>query len=273
MSNQEQDPTRGKTRVRLPWRWIVRGIVLLVVAAAGLYLFFQYRETFTLANLARQEELFRRNLETRPVVTYGAAFLLYVAVTALSLPFGAVMTVVYGWLFGLWAGLLLVSFASTAGATGAFLLSRYLFGTVIQRRYGDRLGTFNRALEREGAYYLFTLRLVPIFPFFVINAVMGLTTIRTRTFWWVSQLGMLPGTFVYLFAGASITSLGELRERGLPSLLTPQLFIAFALLGIFPLAVKKLVGAIRKRPVEAAGKGPAEPPSDSESAEPDAGES
>lgn len=251
-SDEAQD---RKPRSGIPWRWVIRGGLLMLVVGAFLYVLFAHGDRFTLASLARQEVLFRESLETRPVATYGAAYLLYVAVTALSLPFAGVMSLVYGWLFGFWAGVLLVSFASTTGATCAFVLSRYIFGSAIQQRFGDRLTTFNRALEKEGAYYLFTLRLVPVVPFFVINVVMGLTKIRPRTFWWVSQLGMLPGTFVYLFAGSSIKSLKELEQEGLPSLLTPQLFVAFLLLGLFPLAVKKVAEAVRSK-TGRSGSGP-----------------
>jgi len=148
----------------------------------------------------------------------------------------------------------LVSFASTAGATVAFLLSRYLFRDALQSRFGDRLAGFNAALESEGAFYLFTLRLIPAVPFFVINVVMGLTPLKTRTFWWVSQLGMLPGTVVYVSAGASVPSLQVLAERGVGGVLSPQLFAAFIALGLFPLIVKSVMKA-GKKPSSAKGQG------------------
>lgn len=158
------------------------------------------------------------------------------------------MSLLFGWYFGLITGVILVSFASTTGATLAFLLSRFLFREAVQRRFGERLADFNRALEREGPFYLFLLRLIPAVPFFVINAVMGLTPLRTRTFWWVSQVGMLPGTIVYLSAGSSVPNLERLAEEGIPGVLTPkqmtQIFIAFALLGIFPLAVRWVVKSV-----------------------------
>ena len=127
----------------------------------------------------------------------------------------------YGWYFGLAPAVILVSFASTSGATIAFLLSRYLFRDAIQTRFRDQLAKFNQALQREGAFYLFTLRLIPAVPFFVINVVMGLTPIRTLTFWWVSQVGMLAGTIVYVYAGSTIPSLAHLAD---PSQVRPVVY-------------------------------------------------
>ncbi|MCM2373957.1 TVP38/TMEM64 family protein, partial [Aporhodopirellula aestuarii] len=186
-----------------------------------------------------------------PVLVFGAAFLVYVVVTGLSLPGAAVLTLVYGWYFGLLRGVVLVSFASTAGATMAFLLSRFLFRDAIQKRFGDRLQNFNQSLEKEGPFFLFTLRLIPAVPFFVINAVMGLTPIRTRTFWWVSQLGMLAGTAVYVYAGSSVPDLQTLADKGIGAVFTPsqltQIVIAFVLLGVFPLIVRFATKFIRRR--------------------------
>ena len=149
---------------------------------------------------------------------------------------------IYGWYFRFGPGLILVSFASTMGATLAFMLSRFLFRDFIQSRFGDRLNSFNQSLEREGPFFLFTLRLVPAVPFFVINAVMGLTPIKTRTFWWVSQLGMLAGTIVFVYAGSSVPSLQTLADKGINAVFTPrqftQILLAFVLLGVFPLAVR-----------------------------------
>jgi uncharacterized membrane protein YdjX (TVP38/TMEM64 family) len=209
-----------------------------VIAAAYLH----FRDVLTLTRLAEQEERLRDVQARQPVFVYGAAFLLYVIVTGSSLPGATMLTLVYGWYFGIVRGVILVSFASTAGATAAFLLSRFLLRDTIQRRFGERLVWFNRALEREGPYFLFTLRLIPAFPFVVINAVMGLTPIRTWTFWWVSQLGMLAGTIVYVYAGSSVPSLQTLADDGIGAVFTPkqltQIVIAFILLGLFPLAVR-----------------------------------
>jgi uncharacterized membrane protein YdjX (TVP38/TMEM64 family) len=173
----------------------------------------------------------------------------YVAVTALALPAASGMSLVIGWLFGFAQGTILVSFASTCGATCSFLISRYLLGERLQARYAERLVAFNAALEREGAFYLFSLRLIPFAPFFVVNLVMGLTRMRTHTFWWVSQLGMLPGTCVYLWAGSSFGSLAAIAEQGWRGLVTPQLAIAFVTLGLFPLIARRVVQYVRRKRV------------------------
>ncbi|MEX2173614.1 MAG: TVP38/TMEM64 family protein [Pirellulaceae bacterium] len=236
--NSDHEPTIPQPkRPGFGLRLIV--LVLLLTIAAGFFVF--YRDQFRLAALAEREAALRQSYQAQPALALLIAFVLYVVVTGLSLPGAAAMSVLYGWLFGFWRALVLVSFASTSGATIAFLLSRYLFGQVIQDRYAERLATFNAAIDREGAYYLFTLRLIPQVPFFVLNAVMGLTRIRTRTFWWVSQLGMLPGTCVFVLAGASAPSLTKVAESGLSSLLDWKLIAALVLLGIVPLAIKKLL--------------------------------
>ncbi len=225
-----------------PWKKLA--LLLLVAVVVGVA-YGQFGDVLTLANLAQQESQLRAFQLQHPVLVYGMAFLIYVVVTGLSLPGAAVLTLAYGWYFGILRGVIVVSFASTSGATLAFLLSRFLFRDAIVRRFGDRLDKFNQALEREGPFFLFTLRLIPAVPFFVINAVMGLTPIRTRTFWWVSQLGMLAGTTVYVYAGSSVPGLQSLADNGINAVFSPrqltQIVIAFVLLGIFPLAVRWLV--------------------------------
>ncbi len=216
----------------------VRLALLLGFALLFLAVFLSFRDQLTLSALSRRETELRHAIESQPVLAFGVAFSVYVLVTGLSLPGATPLTLVCAWLFGLWRGLVLVSFASTAGATVAFLISRYLFRDALQAKFGERLAGFNAALEREGAFYLFTLRLIPAVPFFVINVVMGLTPIKTGTFWWVSQLGMLPGTAVYVSAGASVPSLRVLADKGVGGLLSPQLLAAFVVLGLFPLVVK-----------------------------------
>jgi dihydrolipoamide dehydrogenase len=190
---------------------------------------------------------FRDLLREDPLRTALIYFVAYVAVTSLSLPGAAVLTLVGGAIFGLAWGTLIVSFASSIGATLAFLASRYVLRDTVQAKFGDKLKPINEGVAREGAFYLFALRLVPAFPFFVINLVMGLTPIRTWTYYWVSQVGMLAGTIVYVYAG---TQLGQFR-------LSFGLVLAFALLGIFPLAAKKVLDAYKARRVFARWTRPA----------------
>jgi uncharacterized membrane protein YdjX (TVP38/TMEM64 family) len=161
------------------------------------------------------------------------------------------MSIAYGWFFGFWRAVVLLSFAATTGATVAFLVSRYLLRDYVQRRFGDRLARINQAFEKEGAFYLFALRLTPAVPFFIITLVMGLTPIRTRTFWWVSQIGMLPGTCVFSYAGSSVPDLNTLANQGVRSILRPELAVAFLLLGLTPLVLKKLLTWWRRKPSSA----------------------
>ena len=177
-----------------------------------------------------------------PVLVFAIAFLIYVTVTGMSLPGAAGLTLVYGWYFGFVESLVLVSFASTLGATIAFLFSRYLFRDAIMNRFGDRLAKFNESLEREGSFYLFTLRLIPAIPFFIVNAVMGLTPLKPWTFWWVSQIGMLGGTAVFCYAGSSVPNLATLAEKGVNAAFSSkqmaQIIGAFVLMGAFPLVAR-----------------------------------
>ena len=177
----------------------------------------------------------------------GLAFLaVYVLVTALSLPGAVILTLAAGALFGLAWGTLIVSFASSLGATLAFLASRYVLRDTIQRRFGDRLKAINEGMAKDGALYLFTLRLVPVFPFFLVNLLMGLTTIRTFSYYWVSQLGMLAGTLVYVNAGTQLAQINSLS-----GIVSPGLLFSFALLGVFPMVVKKILSYVQKRRVYA----------------------
>ncbi len=229
--------TRSGTYLRLTVFLTLLGTISLA--------YFNFRDVLTLDYLASQETNWRQFAEQYPLAIYLIAFLIYTSITGLSLPGAVPLTLTYGWFFGFWKALLLVSFSSTAGATLAFLTSRYLFRSAIQARYGARFALINQQFEKEGAFYLFILRLVPAFPFFLINVLMGLTAIRVWTFWWVSQLGMLAGTAVFVYAGTSVPTLQELSEKGATGILTPQLIIAFILLGTFPLLVKKIVSRIR----------------------------
>jgi pyruvate/2-oxoglutarate dehydrogenase complex dihydrolipoamide dehydrogenase (E3) component/uncharacterized membrane protein YdjX (TVP38/TMEM64 family) len=179
-----------------------------------------------------------------PWLAAGGFFALYVVITSLSLPGAAVLTLAAGALFGLIEGTLLASFASSIGATLAFLASRFVFRDALRARYGERLRAFDAGVARDGAYYLFTLRLVPVFPFFLINLLAGLTALKARTFYWVSQLGMLPGTIVYVFAG---TQLARIRSAG--DILSPGLIIALAMLGVLPLLMRWMMQWLAARRV------------------------
>ena len=229
--------TGGGSRARLG--------VLLAVAAVAVAGYLRFGDALSLAAIAEQEAALRDYQQAHPWLVYGAAFLVYVAVTGLSLPGAAVLTLVFGWYFDFLRAVVLVSFASTTGASLAFLLSRYVFRDAVQSRFGGRLRAFNDALARDGALYLFTLRLVPAVPFFVINLVMGLTPLRVGTFWWVSQVGMLPGTAVYVYAGSAVPDLQVLSERGLGGIVSPQVLAAFVLLGVFPLLVRTIMRRFR----------------------------
>jgi len=226
----------------------MKKIVLLILIAAVVvgFFYFDLPQLLTLEGLKSGLDTFEAWRAESPLLIGGAFLLLYVIVTALSLPGAVIMTLAAGALFGLGWGLLIVSFASSIGATLAFLVSRYLLQDTVQKRFGDRLKAFNEGIEKEGAFYLFTLRLVPIFPFFLINLLMGLTTIRAVTFYWASQLGMLAGTFVFVNAG---TQLGQLES--LSGILSPPLLLSFVLLGVFPLIAKKLINIIKARRVYA----------------------
>ena len=202
----------------------------------------------TLEWLAQQEARMREYQLERPILVLVFAFLLYVTVAGLSIPGGAtVLTLVMAWYFGFLQGVFLVSFASTLGATLAFLFARYVFRRPFHNLFPGLAQKFNDNLERDGPFYLFTLRLIPAVPFFLVNVVMGLTPIRTTTFWWISQLGMFPATCVYVYAGASVPSLSTLSEQGMQSILSTQLVVAFTLLGLSPLAIKKLTILLKKK--------------------------
>ncbi len=223
-------------------------ILLAVVLAAAVATFFvlDLGRFLSLDFFKAQQAAIEAYRAANPLSSAAVFFLVYVAVTALSLPGAAVMTLLGGAILGLAWGTLIISFASTIGATLAFLASRFLLHDWVQARFGGRLKTVNEGIRKDGALYLFTLRLVPIFPFFVINLVMGITPIRTWTFYWVSQIGMLAGTLVYVNAGTQLARIESAR-----GILSPEVLVSFALLGIFPLLARKLVQAVRRRRVYA----------------------
>jgi uncharacterized membrane protein YdjX (TVP38/TMEM64 family) len=229
-------------RARVP---IGKLIVLTAFVLSAGIIYLQFGDQLDLDSLAQRESQLRTWKSDHPILVYAVAVLVYVTITGLSLPGALILTLVYAWYFGFVPGLIVVSFASTAGATLSFLFSRYLLRDSIQSRFGDRLQKVNDAFEREGGFYLFTMRLIPAIPFFTINLLMGLTSIRVVTYWWISQLGMLPGTAVYVYAGSNVPDLNTLKEKGTAGILSPELIAAFVLLGVFPILVKKVTQRFR----------------------------
>jgi uncharacterized membrane protein YdjX (TVP38/TMEM64 family) len=221
----------GEAKKPITWgRWVLAaGLILGIVGfyAFGLDAYFSW--DFVREHLDAVKAWVQEN----QVLALGVGFLVYVTMAALSLPAAAILSLVVGAVFGRWVGTGLVSVAATLGATLAFLSSRYLFRDWVQQRFGKRLVALDRGLDRDGAYYLFTLRLVPLFPFFLINLGMGLTRLPVRTFAWVSWVGMLPGTFLYINAGAELGSLDSPRD-----VLSPGILVSFALLGVVPLLLR-----------------------------------
>lgn len=224
---------------------VYRILLVLGMIGFGVALYAKYGHLLHLDHLVQHENSLRSWVDAHSGLALGGAFVIYTLVTGGSLPGAVIMTLALGWFFGFWKAFVLVSFASTTGATLAFLISRFLLRDWVQLKFQDRLAGFNDALKREGAFYLFTLRLIPVVPFFVINLVMGLTPLPVRTYWWVSQVGMLPGTAVYVYAGSQFPSLQVLAEKGAKGVLSPQLLLAFAALGLFPLVVKKWMARVR----------------------------
>jgi len=228
-------------------------LLILIGLLIAIFFAFDLQRYLTLETLqARRDEFIALKTQSPWLVTV-VAFVGYVLVAALSLPGALVMTLALAALFGLAVGTLLVSFASSIGATLAFFISRYLLRDSVQHRFGDKLKSINDGIAKEGALYLFALRLVPLFPFFLINLLMGLTPMRARTFYWVSQLGMLPGTLVFVNAGTQLAQLHSLSD-----ILSPGLLFSFALLGIFPVIAKKFIQWLQRGRVYAKWQRPAQ---------------
>ncbi len=223
-------------------------LLILVLLAAGVaaFLAFDLGHYFSLAYLKQSQNEFVAYYAQQPALVLAVYFVLYVAVTALSLPGAVILTLAGGAVFGLVWGTVVVSFASTFGATLAMLAARTILRDSIEKRFGKRLAEVNKGVERDGAFYLFTLRLIPAMPFFVLNLLMGLTRMKIWTYFWVSQLGMFAGTGVYVYAGTELAKVDSLR-----AIASPGLIGAFVLLGIFPLVTKKIVDAVKRRKVYA----------------------
>ena len=219
-------------------------LLLLAIGLIGLFFHFNLHQLLTLEGLKGSMDQFSELKEQSPVLVIGAFFIIYVLVTALALPGAAILTLASGALFGLFEGLVIASFASSIGALCSFLVSRYLLRDSLQKRFPERLKAIDEGIKKEGAFYLFTLRLVPIFPFFLINLLMGVTALKSWTFYWVSQVGMLAGTFIFVNAGTQLAQI-----ESLSGILSFGLIISFVLLGVFPLVAKGIVNMIKKRQV------------------------
>ncbi len=222
----------------------MKKIALVVILLALVLLFFQFDlgQYLTLEYIKGQQQAIDEYYQENRALTLIGFFLVYVAITGASLPGAAVLTLAAGGIFGLVTGLILVSFASTIGASLAFLVSRYLFRDTVQSRFGANLKAINAGIEKDGAFYLFALRLVPAFPFFVINLVMGLTTLRLWTFFWVSQVGMFAGTVVYVNAG---TQLAQIESAS--GIFSAEIILSFIALALLPFVAKKALSVIATR--------------------------
>jgi len=217
-------------------------LILFFLASFWAYFQFNLGQYHSLDWVKSQQASLRATYHANPLVTLCVFASFYIFTTALSLPGATVLTLFAGALFGFVPGLILVSFASTLGASLAFLSSRFLFYQGVQKRFGASLQTFNRGIETEGGLYLFSLRLVPLFPFFLVNLLMGLTPIKARSFYLISQVGMLPGTILYVFAGTELSQIDSLS-----GILSPGMITAFVGIGLFPLITRKVLNFIKKR--------------------------
>ena len=218
------------------------GLIVLLGLAAGAFVYFDIGRFLSLEYIKASQERFQQLYGEHRFTVIAIYMLVYIVVTALSLPGAAVMTLAGGGFFGLVTGTIVVSFASTIGAACACLAARFVLRDWVQGKFGDRLKAINQGIEREGAFYLFSLRLIPVFPFFVINLLMGLTTMPIRTYFWVSQLGMLPATIVYVNAGKELGKIDSLS-----GIASPGLIASFVILGLFPIAVKQVMAFYKRR--------------------------
>lgn len=223
---------------------LIKKLAIVVAGGVLVAIFFalDLQQYLSLPYLKESQARFADLYQENPGLMIGSYMAIYILVTALSLPGAVILTLAGGALFGLVTGLIIVSFASTIGATLACFVARFVLRDWVQNKFGDKLTTINEGIAREGAFYLFTLRLIPVFPFFVINLVMGLTKMPLFTFYWVSQVGMLAGTAVFVNAGKELGKIDSLS-----GILSPGLLGSFVILGLFPLVVKKLVSFIKGR--------------------------
>ncbi|AXB30962.1 TVP38/TMEM64 family protein [Vibrio campbellii] len=220
-------------------------ILGLILVATILFLGINFGQYLTLENAKAQQEALNSFIDQNFIYAAATYFFAYIAITAFSIPGAAVVTLLGAALFGFWTSLLLVSFASTIGATIAFLSSRYLLREWVQSKFGSKLSAINQGVEKDGAFYLFSLRLIPVFPFFLINLLMGLTPMTIGRFYLTSQIGMLPGTAVYLNAGTQLATIDSLS-----GIVSPTVLASFALLGLFPIIAKWVMNKVRPAQVQ-----------------------
>jgi len=223
---------------------ILKKVVIVIVMAGVIVAFkvFNLGQYLTLAYIKESQQNFLSLYAEYRIAVIAGYMAIYILSAALSLPGAAVLTIAAGALFGLVTGTVIVSFASTIGATLACFVSRFLLRDWVQGKFGDRITKVNDGIEKEGAFYLFTLRLIPIFPFWLINLAMGVTKMRLITFYWVSQIGMLAGTIVYVNAGKELAKIDSLK-----GILSPGLIVSFVLLGVFPIAAKRLIALYKSK--------------------------
>lgn len=227
--------------MHLSSRAITRIIVAVFAVGAIVVGAIQFGDQLTLASLIEKETALEMLRDKNLVLFALGVFVIYVTVTGLSIPGAAILSIVAGRFLGLGLGVLVASFAGTLGATLAFLVSRFVIGDMIREKYRNQLAEINQKLAKEGSFYLFSIRLIPAIPFFVINPLMALTPIKVWTYWWVSQLGMLSGTLIFVYTGSHIPSLCELSEKGIEGILSPGLITALVALAVFPILVRKIM--------------------------------
>lgn len=222
----------------------MKKLIILIVAllVVGAYVYFDLGQWLTLEQLKNQQASLEAYRQANPILVAVIYSVIYIVVAALSLPGSAIMTLSGGAIFGLTVGTALALTSATIGATFAFLIARFLLGDWVQKKFGDRIASINQGIDKDGAFYLFSLRLVPVFPFFVINVVMALTTLKVWTFFWVSFVGMLAGAAVYANAGTQLAKLDSLA-----GIASPAILISFVLLGVFPILAKKTIELVRKK--------------------------
>jgi uncharacterized membrane protein YdjX (TVP38/TMEM64 family) len=220
-------------------KWLIGVIAVLAIIS---FFYFDLGKWLSLENLKTQQAALSQTVTEHFWVSVLVFFFVYVAVAAFSLPGAAVLTLAAGAIFGLFTGFVTVSFASSLGALLAFLGARFLFRDAIKKRFADQLAPIEKGIEKDGAFYLLSLRLVPLFPFFIVNLLMGLTNLPARTFYGFSQLGMIPGTLAFVYAGTQLAKIQHVKD-----VLSPGLLTAFVILGVLPISMRKLLQWLQER--------------------------